>query len=581
MTLSHRSRWIEKMPDTRDEVYDAIIVGSGAGGSMAAYVLTHAGLRVLLLESGRSYNPRSETPMFRTNADAPLRGAATTDKPFGYFDATVDGGWSVPDEPYTVAEGSNFKWWRSRMLGGRTNHWSCGSLRFGPYDFEEFTRTGVGVDWPISYEELASHYDRVEKLIGVFGAAEGIENSPDSPPGILLPPPQPRAGELFAQRIFSKRFGIRVVPTHAAILTRPLADRAACINATPCLWGCSIGAKFQTPTALLPPALKTTRLQIRTGAIACEVMLNSRGRASGIKYIDRRTGAHVRVHGRSVVLAASACETARLLLNSSSAIFPQGLANSSGQVGRNLTDTAATSVFAHVPALAALPVVNEDATSVNHVYAPWSGYREQAQGRFDFATAYHTSISTGRRMPWLEDAFVNELGAAPVYGSALRERVRYSYGAAISLSSRGGMVPNDDCYCELDPTVKDRWGLPVLRFHWRWGPHERAQAQHANKFFREVISAMGGTILAGAEPGEARMTSGGEMIHEVGTTRMGAKSGMSVLNQHSHAWDVRNLYVADGGSFASHPDKNPTLTILALAWRASEHLANSLIKREF
>ncbi|MEJ1963583.1 MAG: GMC family oxidoreductase [Gammaproteobacteria bacterium] len=560
--------------------YDAIVVGSGAGGGMAAYVLTARGLRVLLLEAGRHYDPRTQTPMLVTQADAPLRGASTPDKPFGFFDATVDGGWSVPGEPFTLADGAPFKWWRARMLGGRTNHWSCQSLRFGPYDFKERTRLGLGADWPIDYADLAPYYERVERLIGVFGAAEGIENSPDSPPGVLLPPPEPRAGELFTKRIMESRFGVPVVPVHAAILTRPMANRSACINATPCLWGCSIGAKFQTPTSLLPPALATGRLEVRTDAVVCEINLDARARASGVTYIDAKTGAHVRVRARSVVLAASACESARLLLNSRSSAFPDGLANSSGQVGRNLTDTVATSVLADVPTLAELPVVNEDATSVGHVYAPWWAHKEQAQGRLAFPTGYHISITTGRRMPWLEDAFVNVPGAAPVYGAELRARVRRSYGGSISLASRGGMIPNASCYCELDPLVRDRWGLPVLKFHWRWQEPELAQARHANRFLRDVVSAMGGTLLAGGGEGEPTLTAGGEMIHEVGTLRMGVKPGSSVLNAEGHAWDVRNLYVTDGGAFASHPEKNPTLTILALAWRASEHLAASLLRKE-
>lgn len=565
-----------------DETYDAVVVGSGAGGGMAAYVLAQSGLRVLMLEAGRHYDPATETPMFRNHADAPLRAAPTPDKPFGYFDATVDGGWSVPGEPYTVAPGSRFNWWRARMLGGRTNHWSCVSLRFGPYDFEQHTRHGVGVNWPIAYADLAPYYDRVERLIGVFGAAEGIENSPDSPPGVLLPPPAPRAGELFAQMVFGQRFGIPVVPSHGAILTRALNGRAACLNATPCLWGCAVGAKFQSPTVLLPPALDTGALEIRTDAMACEVTLDARGLASGLVYIDKHSGAQIAVRARSVVLAASACETARLLLHSKSAAFPQGLANGSGQVGRNLTDTVSTSVIGQVPALAALPVVNEDATSIGHVYAPWWGLREQARGRLSFPTAYFASITTGRLMPWFSDSFVNAPGRPLVYGPALRPRVRESYASTISLASRGGMIPNAGSYCELDPDTKDRWGLPVLRFHWRWGEHELAQASHANRFFQDVIAAMGGTVIAGAaSAGKVPISEGGENIHEVGTTRMGDDPARAVLTPWGHAWDVRNLYVADGGAFASHPDKNPTLTILALAWRASEHLATSLRRRDF
>src|SRR6185312_9668254 len=185
--------------------YDVIIVGSGAGGGIATHVLTQRGLRVLLLEAGRYYAPRSETPMFQVDADAPLNAAPTPDKPDGFYSATVDGGFEVPGEPYTTATGTDLSWWRARMLGGRTNHWGRVTLRYGPYDFRTYSRHRLGVDWPIGYDDLAPYYDRVEKLIGVFGEAEGIENSPDSPPGILLPPPPLRPHELWTQMVLERR----------------------------------------------------------------------------------------------------------------------------------------------------------------------------------------------------------------------------------------------------------------------------------------------------------------------------------------------------------------------------------------
>lgn len=186
------------------ERYDVIVVGSGAGGGMATYALAEAGARVLVLETGRDYDPYEETPMLDSFEAAPLHNSPTPDKQQGFYDATVNGGWEVPGEPYTVADGSRFKWWRARMLGGRTNHWGRLSLRFGPYDFEGYTRDGIGADWPLSYNDVAPYYDRVERLIGVFGAAEGIENSPDSPADVLQPPPKMRAYERWLQMSLKK-----------------------------------------------------------------------------------------------------------------------------------------------------------------------------------------------------------------------------------------------------------------------------------------------------------------------------------------------------------------------------------------
>jgi choline dehydrogenase-like flavoprotein len=281
---------------------------------MAAWVLTGKGLSVLMLEAGRPYDPYRETPMFALNRDAPLRGTSTSDKPFGFYDATVDGGWQVPGEPYASAPGSDFLWWRSRMLGGRTNHWARNSFRMGPYDFKPKSRDGLGVDWPIAYDDLAPYYDRTESVVGVFGRNDGLENHPDSGPGVLHAPPAPRVGELLIQAACSD-LGMPCVPSRRAVLTRPVDSRAACFYATDCGRGCSIGAAFQTTTSLIPMALATGRLTIRTDAMVHEVKLDARGKAEGVNFIDRKTGNQEQAAGRVIVLAASACETARILLN--------------------------------------------------------------------------------------------------------------------------------------------------------------------------------------------------------------------------------------------------------------------------
>src|SRR5450755_2308456 len=185
------------------DAYDAIVVGSGAGGGQTAYTLTMDGARVLMLEAGRKYDPVGETPMFQTPDQAPLRETGTSDKPFGFYDATIDGGWEVPDEPYvqtSIDDAGRFDWWRARMLGGRTNHWGRIALRNGPYDFKPHSRDGLGFDWPISYDDVAPYYDKVEMLVGVYGSSEGLENTPNSPQGCLLPPPAPLISELLIQQ---------------------------------------------------------------------------------------------------------------------------------------------------------------------------------------------------------------------------------------------------------------------------------------------------------------------------------------------------------------------------------------------
>ena len=555
------------------ESYDVIIVGSGAGGGMSAYHLTRSGLKVLMLEAGRYYDPATETPMFNIPAQAPLRGSSTPDKPFGFYDATVDGGWEVPNEPFTVAKGSEpFMWWRPRMLGGRTNHWGRIALRFGELDFKPRSRDGLGYDWPIAYDDLAPWYDRTERLIGVSGAAapRGLLNTPDSPAGCLMESAPPRAFEIFYERAF-RDMGIPVIPMHGAVVTQAMEGRNTCIFATPCGRGCSIGANFQSTTVLLPPAMATGNLTITTDALVYQVDLDKVGKAKGVSYVDRKTGKHHSVTARSVVLAAGSGETARILLNSKSSAFPDGLGNTNGMVGRYLMDSVGLGVQGRFPALENLPPTNDDGQGTQHTYVPWWGYEKQTE--LGFPRGYHIEIGGGRRMPSL--GIGSYLGDDEnLVGDALRDKLRIRYGSGIGFDGRGEMIPNDDCYCELDPTVKDKWGIPVLRFHWKWGDSEIRQAAHMVQTFLEVIDRLGGTPVPGYETdGRKAISKGGEMIHEVGTVRMGHNDKDSVVNQFGQSWAVPNLFVTDGAVLVSSPDKNPTLSILALAWRSSDHLA--------
>jgi choline dehydrogenase-like flavoprotein len=562
------------------EQYEVIVVGSGAGGGMSSYVLTQAGMKVLLLEAGRDYDPATETAMFNLPKDAPLRGHPTPDKPGGFYDATVNGGWQVPHEPYTLAPGTGFRWWRTRMLGGRTNHWGRIALRFGPYDFKPYSRDGLGVDWPITYDDLAPWYDKTEKLIGVTGAEHGLENTPDSPPGIHLTPPPPSPSDDFVSRGFNS-MGIPVAAIRVAVLTRPLNGRAACVYATPCMHGCSIGANFQSTTVLLPPARKTGNLTIRTDASVYQVDMARTGRAKGVSFVDRKTGRHHSVEARAVVLAASACESARILLNSKSSHFPDGLANESGQVGRNLTDSVAYTTVGQFPALEAMPRRHDDGiggAGLAHIYVPWWGYQQQARKELDFPRGYHIELGGGQTMPGAYTLPDFAEDCEHTHGTELRAEIRRKYGSYYSFHANGEMIPNRDCYCEIDPDVKDRWGIPVLRFHWKWGDEDRRQAVHMRGTFRAVIERLGGKVVNAGVDTDNLLLPGGSISHEVGTTRMGASPKDSVANSFGQSWSVRNLFVMDGGVFASNPDKNPTLSILALSWRSSDHLVEQARK---
>jgi choline dehydrogenase-like flavoprotein len=542
---------------------------------MAAYDLCGAGLKVLLLEAGRDYLPGVETPMFQTPEAAPLRAAGTPDKEFGFYNATVDGGFEIKDEPYKVDQASQpFQWWRPRMLGGRTNHWGRVALRFGPYDFKPFSRDGLGVDWPLAYDDVAPWYDRVERLIGVTGTPHGYENTPDSPPGVLQPPPPPRAHEMFLSAAFAK-LGMPVAAIHAAVLTRPLNGRAPCTFATQCTRGCSSRSNFQSTTVLIPDAYATGNLTIRTNALVHRVEMGDDGQARGVTFVDRVTGGHQTVEGGTVVLAAGAFSSVRILLNSRSDAAPNGLGNAKGLVGRYIMDSVEFTMQAHIPALQHVPPQNDDGIFTPHIYVPWWLYQAQADGKLDFPRGYHIEPRGGRRMPTVAvGGYVDS--TAPLFGHALRSEVRRKYGSFVFLTGEGEMIPNAQTYCELDPQEKDRWGIPVLRFHWQWGESEIRQATHMRETFREVFKLLGEAALNDGGPLE--MPKGGSAIHEVGGARMGFSPDDSVVDGYGACWEAPNVFVLDGAVFASSPDKNPTLTILALASRGAHRIID-LVQR--
>ncbi|NGP88879.1 GMC family oxidoreductase [Fodinibius halophilus] len=561
------------------EKYDVCIVGSGAGGGMAAHELTKAGLNVLILEAGGWFDSE-EFAMFTWPYETPRRGGPTDKQPFGEFDACF-GGWDIEGEPYTTTDGTNFSWFRGRMLGGRTNHWGRISLRFGPDDFRAKSVDGRGDDWPISYEEISPYYDKVDRLVGVFGTNEGIPNEPG---GIFMDPPEPRCYEHLIKNACDD-MGIPMIPSRLSIITESINDRAPCHYCGQCNRSCATHSNFSSPSVLLPPARKTGNLKIINNAMVREVTYSD-GKATGVSYVDKKDGKEYKVKSRVVVLAASACESARLLLNSKSKDFPNGLANSSGVVGKYLMDSTGTSVAGLIPELMNMPTHNEDGVGGGHLYIPW--WKDNS--KLDFARGYHVELWGGRGMPSYgfmggiqnyNDIFQDKPNGRGGYGKSLKEDYRRYYGSVVGLSGRGESIAYEDNYCEIDPNMVDEWGIPVLRFNYEWSDQEYKQVKHMQETFREIIDEMGGETLGdmpGKEDGYG-ITEPGQIIHEVGTTRMGDDPKSSVLNKYCQAHDVDNLFVVDGGSFVSQPHKNPTWTILALSMRASEYITDQMKKR--
>src|SRR5690349_21171897 len=483
--------------------YDAIIVGSGAGGGMAAYVLSKAGLSVCLLEAGPDYDPAKNVTQLKNPWESLGCGASTKFRPFGDFDASY-WGWEVDGEPYIHAEATKWEWWRARMVGGRTNHWGRISLRFGPHDFKRRDIDGLGDNWPIGYEDIKPYYDKVDQLIGVFGTNEGLPNDPD---GIFLPPPKPRLHELMIKKAGTS-VGVPVIPSRLSILTKPInKERGSCFFCSQCGRSCKAYADFSSSSCLVIPALSTGNVDLVTNAMAREVLTDrNTGLATGISYVNKDDLQEYQVSGRTVILAASTCETARLLLNSKSQQHPNGIANSSNVVGKYLHDSTGSGMGGIIPALFDRKRYNEDGVGGMHVYTPWWLDNK----KLDFPRGYHIEYGGGFGMPLYGFSWgiENLNGRYQVkgktkqpggYGASLKEDYRFFFGAHVGMAGRGEAVAREDSYCEIDPNVVDKFGIPVLRFHTTYTDYEIKQAKHMKETFAEILHAMGAVITWGGD----------------------------------------------------------------------------------
>ena len=612
-------------------VHDVVVIGSGAGGGTATNVLANLGVSVLLLEAGPMLSmadlKEHMWPYNVPHRGAGAKGQAYTGGPTGFTYSATFGGAQLEGEPYTVAPGSDFSWFRSRVLGGRTNHYGRVTLRMSDYDFKPRSTDGLGFDWPISYADMAPYYDKAERFIGVTGTVEGIRSAPD---GIFNPPAPLRAHDVLVQRACAKN-GIRAVAARQAVTTVARNGRPPCHYCGQCGRGCMTASNYAASYVQIFPAMRTGKVQVVANAMARELITDASGKVTAVSYIDKTDGTEKQVRCRTVVLAASACESARLLLNSKSPRHPQGLANSSGKVGRYLMDTVGSSMSALVPALSGMPHYNSDGYG-SHLYVPWWLWDKHKS--LNFPRGYHIEVGGGYGMPGI-GSFTGVVNRSEGYGIPMKQAIRAEYGTSVGLSGRGEMIPNEQSYCEIDPETKDRWGIPVLRFHWAWSDHELNQVRHMQQTFRAILESMGGQIATGggrgggrgnaqamgtgAQPGQQApqtgqagpqtglpnapggqpttasaggragnppavdptrppISRGGAIIHEVGTVRMGDDPKTSPLNKYCQAHEVKNLFVADAAPFVSNADKNPTHSIIALAWRTAEYLAEEMRK---
>jgi choline dehydrogenase-like flavoprotein len=553
------------------ETYDAVVVGSGATGGWAAKRLAEAGLKVALLEAGRNISPKEFTEhmpayklKYRDMSPEIARTRPVQKQCYACMEYNYD--WFVDDlqNPYSTPVGKPFTWQRLRIEGGRTLVWGRQSYRMSDLDFKAASHDGYGEDWPLSYQEMEPYYEIVERYVGISGAAEGNPTLPDSH---FLPPMKMTCGELRLRERVQAQFGRTVTIGRTAILTENHNGRAACHYCGPCERGCVTFSYFSSPFTTVADALKTKNCSLITNAVVRSVDMDSaNNRATGVTYIDRLSHKTYQARARSVILCAQALESTRILLNSSTRVYTDGLANSSGALGHYLMDHAVGAGAAgELPGFDPTPGSPSGPHRANGIYV--IRFRNIANGprhpRFIRGYGYQGGAGAGFNF------------GAQGFGASYKKAVLAgSYG--IDLGAFGESLPRFDNYCDIDPEMRDAWGIPALRIQMTHGDNEKAMMQDAASSAAEMLEAAGAKNIKVnsdlAEPGMA--------IHETGTARMGADPKKSVLNPYNQAHDVKNLFVMDGASYPSSACQNPTLTFMALTVRACDHLIDRFKKNE-
>lgn len=550
----------------RQEVWDAIVVGSGITGGWAAKELTELGLRTLVLEAGPMIVPERDyvehVPPYRM----PYRGwndrkALAAEQPVQrecYACDEMGRKFFVNDieNPYTTPDEKPFLWIRGRQVGGRSIMWARQSYRLSDLDFEANARDGIGVDWPIRYSDLAPWYAHVEEFVGISGRPEGLPQLPD---GVLLPPMQMTCVENAVKEAIARDFGDTRMMTigRTAVLTRDHKGRSACHYCGPCHRGCRTKSYFSSLNATLPAAEATGRMTLRPDSVVHSVIWDpARGRVTGVRVIDRQTGEDIEFFGEIVMLGASALESTRILLHSKYADFPDGLANSSGVLGRYLMDhTMSTGAKAKFPGWENHGYTGE---RPNGIYIP--RFRNVTEPSPDFIRGYgYQGWST--RQGWSRGLDMPGFGAE--YKRQLTEPGVWEF----ELGAFGECLPREENYIELDTERVDAWGIPALRIHCEWSDNERVMMRDSADRAAEMLEAGGGVDVESLTD----LTAPGLTIHEMGTARMGRDPATSVLNGYNQAWDAPNLFVIDGATMPSSACQNPSLTYMALTARACHY----------
>lgn len=562
----------------KQEIYDAVIVGSGATGGWAAKELTQKGLKVVVLEAGRKLDPLKEYNehtwpyelKFRGFGDRrdlertqPIQSKCYACNEYGRQFFVND-----LENPYTTPPDKPFYWIRSRQVGGRSIPWGRQTYRLSDYDFKAASHDEYGDDWPISYEDLARYYDKVEEFIGISGSYENLPQLPDSK---FLPPMKLTCGELRIKRAIEKLGDPhrRLIIGRCAILTKPIhqgtADaRHACHYCGHCDRGCTTASYYSSPSSTLPAAERTGRMKLITNAVVSHIVVDKNtGKATGVHYVDSVTRNHREAHGKVVVLCAGTLETTRIMLNSTSSNNPNGIANRSGVLGHYLMDhVGGGSAAGSLPMLDAKTLERDG--RANGIYI--ARFRNLTTKHPRFIRGYGfqggSSQSLYEHSKWTD-------GFGPDFKKAVREN--HAWGA--NLTGFGESLARRENHVRLDKDVIDAWGIPVLHIEATFGDNERNMVRDMGETAAEMLDAAGAKDI---RVSYGPTSTPGILIHEVGTARMGNDPKTSILNKFNQAHDVKNLFVTDGACFVSSGNQNPTLTMMAITARACDYIVEEL-----
>jgi choline dehydrogenase-like flavoprotein len=550
------------------QTYDAIVVGTGAGGGTAIKVLCEAGLTVLAVNSGPRTQPEKDYRHHRQVYDLKYRGfgdplalaGSAHQERYSVEESEYNEGphlWEH-DVTYSNAPGTDWYWKRCKATGGKANFWGRSSCRFGDIDFKAASLDGVGENWPVDYAEIAPWFSKAERYMGV---ASTVQHRPSNPDGEYLPAMPWRCFDYILQKA-GEKIGVPYLPDRCAQLTVAHNGRPACHYCGNCSRGCDVGSFFSPTWFTIPDAEATKRLTLVTDALVRSLLVDQDGMATGVAYVDRKTRQEVEVHGKVVVLAASCVETAHIMLNSRSRQWPTGIANSSGQLGRNLCDHLYGSPgYGCLPQLVGQPPTPDNIADSTVAWMPrWQNLTNPREEKFIRGYSIYMGGGCGE--------FPGHYRHLEGFGRDFKRDIKRYYPSAISALIQAPSLPSPTNYVDIDPDKKDIFGIPALRFHFEWGANELMMWEHSKQVMIDLFKAAGGELWgADTEPNRA-----GTSLHETGVCRFGNDPKTSVTNKWARTHDVPNLYICDASIFPGSTDKTTTMPIVAFAMRTCDHM---------